>query len=213
MPRVVRRRARRGFTLLEVIIALTLTAVAVTIAASALRAATTARKRVLAHERHDGQWMRFRAQLTDMLRHAPSAESVNEPLLQVTHDALGNATLTFLSTGVRAPFGTGPAWRVTVSAQSGALTLDAVPVGRTADDATRLHTVLSGAIDSDTTSTRAAMRVQLLERAGGLSGAQWRENWPLERARPAAVALTFGDARTAPIQVALDPLPAGGGRP
>jgi general secretion pathway protein J len=193
---------RRGFTLLEVLIALMLTAVAVTIAASALRAATTARERVLAHERRDGQWLRLRAQLTDMLRHAPSAESVDEPLLRVTHDAVGVASLTFLSNGVRPPFGAGATWRVSLTVMDSALVVDATPIGADGTDVTRLHVVLDDV---------GTMRVQLLERAGGLSGAQWRDDWPLERALPAAVALSFG-SDVAPLTVTLDPLPAGGVR-
>jgi prepilin-type N-terminal cleavage/methylation domain-containing protein len=197
-----RLRRRTGFTLLEVLLALMLTAVAVTIAATAVRAATTARERVLAHEQRDGQWLRLRAQLTDMLRHAPIAESVDEPLLRVTHDTRDNASLTFLSTGVRPPFGTGPTWRVALTVVDSTLVLDATPIGASTTDATRLRTVLDGV---------TVMQVQLLERAGGLSGAQWRTTWPLERARPASVALSF-DASVAPLQVSLDPLPSGGVR-
>ncbi len=195
-------RSRVGFTLLEVIVALALTAVAVAIAASALRAATVARERVAEHAAHEGALLRFRSQLTEMLRHAPSAEIVNEPLLQVLTDDVGQQSLIFLSTGVREPFGTGAIWRVSLSQRGDSVLLDAVPLratSRRADD-TRVHTTVHSA---------GVMRAEVLERAGGLNGPQWRRDWPLTRARPAALALSFG-ANTEPLLVALDPLPVGG---
>ena len=108
-------RGRTGFTLLEVLLALLLTAVAVAIASLALRTAVTARDRVAEHRETLERESRLRAMLTDMLRHAPSAGSVDEPLLRVWRTPTGGAQLVFLSTGVRVPFGTGPTWRVTLT--------------------------------------------------------------------------------------------------
>ncbi len=197
--------ARRGFTLLELLLAIMLTAVAVAIAGSALRTATTAGERVDAHRatlEHDA---RLRSTLTDMLRHPPSAESVDEPLIRLSASASGDAQLVFLSKGVRAPFGTGATWRVTLSVDDTGLVLDAQPIGA-ATDGTVLHTVQPGVHQ---------LSIRVLERVDGLSStaggarrdAQWRSDWPLDRTRPAMIALEFGDATlTPPLIVALDPL-------
>lgn len=190
-------RRRPGFTLLELLIALVLTAVAVTIASLALRTAVTARDRVAEHRDTLERESRLRAMLTDMLRHAPSAASVDEPLLRVWRTPAGGVQLVFLSKGVRAPFGTGPTWRVTLTESGEGLALDATPIS-VDGDVTALHTLVPGI---------RALSVRLLEQAGGITSARWRDDWPLERARPAMIALGFGSDRTQPpLVVALDPL-------
>ena len=120
-------RRARGFTLLELLMAIVLTAVAVAIAAGALRAASDARVRVATHREHLERETRLRSALSDMLRHAPSAESVLEPLLVTDADARGTTRLVFLSQGVRAPFGTGRIWRVELSVDQDSLVLAAWP--------------------------------------------------------------------------------------
>lgn len=191
------RRRGAGFTLLEVMLALVLTAIAVTIASAALRTATTARDVVAVHRLTLERESRVRASLTDMLRHAPRADAVREPLLRVTRTARGDARLIFLSQGVRAPYGTGGIWRVTVSVERDSLTVDAEPIGAV-PDGTRLHSVLAGV---------PALRVLVLEPRTGSARARWRDDWPLDRARPSMIAVRFGDDKARPpLMVALDPL-------
>ncbi len=200
--RIGRRRA--GFTLLELIVALVLTAVAVTIAGSALRTASTAGERVAQHRATLERDARLRTMLTDMLRHAPSAESVDEPLLSIV-PAAGTSTrttsqLVFLTKGVRAPFGTGSTWRVVLGVTDEGLVLEAAPIGSTRD-ASMLRAVQPGV---------TAMSVRVLEQsvpgAGGRSAA-WRSDWPLAQARPAMIALDFdGTDDLPPLILALDPL-------
>ena len=195
-------RVRGGFTLLEVMLAIVLTAVAVATASLALRTATTARDRVAEHRQTLERVSRLRTMLTDMLRHAPSASAVDEPLLRVWRSPAGETQLVFLSKGVRAPFGTGPTWRVMLTQTASGLTLDATPIGVGADQAA-LHTVLPGVQD---------MSVQLLDLPGGLSDARWRSDWPLERSRPGTIAVSFGNSLP-PLVVALDPLATVATRP
>ncbi len=190
-------RRRAGFTLLEVLLAILLTAMAVAIASIALRTAVIARDGVAEHRDTLERESRLRAMLTDMLRHAPSAGSVDEPLLRTWNTPTGGTQLVFLSKGVRAPFGTGSTWRVTLTATDVGLQLDAAPVGVGADD-TALHTVVPGV---------TTFSVQVLEQAGGIASPRWRSDWPLERARPAMIALGFGDDDAhPPLVVSLDPL-------
>jgi len=194
---MMHRTTRRGFTLLELLLAILLTAVSVTLAASALRTATIAKERTTAHRTTLERESRFRSVLTDMLRHAPAAELVDEPLMQLETRAPGDTRLVFLSNGVRAPFGTGPTWRVSVSTTDSGLTLDAEAIGASRDQ-TRLHSVVPSVTTLD---------VQVLERPTTTSRGAWRNDWPLAQARPAVIALRFGEARAnPPLLVSLDPL-------
>lgn len=189
---------RRAFTLLEVITAITLTAMVLGVAGAALGAASSTRTTILSHQRTLEAEARLRSTLTDMLRHAPRPESVAEPLLRVERTPGGHARLVFLSAGVREPFGTGPAWRVTVSVADDGLTMDAVAIGRDRSDA-HLRSTVAGVDTLD---------VEVLESARVGDTARWRRDWPLERSRPALVRLRFGTSPTAapPLVVALAPL-------
>ena len=191
---------RRAFTLIEVITAITLTAIVLGIAGGALSAAGATRTTVLRHQRTLEAESRLRATLSDMLRHVPNAEAVNEPLLRIVRDVRGNAALVFLSNGVREPFGTGHAWRVTLSVAAGGLVMDAVAIGRNRSDAL-LHTTVPG-VDT--------LQIDVLEEARLGEAAQWRGDWPLERTRPALIRVRFGTAPDAPspLVVALSPLDA-----
>jgi hypothetical protein len=173
--------------LLEVMVALVLTAVAVTIAGGALRAATIAGDGVARHRETLERSARLRSMLTDMLRHAPASDAVGEPLMSVSSASDGSARLVFLSRGVRAPFGSGAIWRVSLSAGDSGLVMDAVPIGASRD-LSHLHSVISNV---------RALRVAFLERTVQMAGAQgtaavrWREDWPLTNVRPAMIALSF----------------------
>jgi general secretion pathway protein J len=190
------RGARNGFTLLEVILALTLTAVSVSIAGSALRTATIARDRIAEHRTTMEREARMRSMVSDMLRHAPRAEAVDEPLLRIVPTAGGGTQLVFLSQGVRAPFGTGAIWRVSVHVADSGLQVDAETIGA-AREGTRLQSVVPGI---------RSFSVQVLEPQRGADRAQWRTDWPLAQMRPAMIALTFGDADAPPLLVSLDPI-------
>jgi prepilin-type N-terminal cleavage/methylation domain-containing protein len=196
-----RLRARRdGFTLLELVVALSLTAVAATIAGTAVSAARRTEAVVQTHRTGEEADLRLRALLEDMLRHAPPASMTDMPLLSVT--GVGDAAvLRFVSRGVVAPFGTGTLWLVTVHRDADSLRVDAETL-RDAGEAP-LHFALGGV---------TAFAVRALEGATTLDGARWRGDWPLARVRPAAIALSWTRAGTpvAPFVVALDPLQGNG---
>jgi general secretion pathway protein J len=191
-------RARRGFTLLEVVLALTLTAIAAGIASSSLTAARRTSEVIGEHQAHAEADTRVRALLADMLRHAPDASSVEAPLLSLARDG-DHEVLTFLSTGVDMPFGTGPVWTVTVRMDGDSLVLEA-----TRPDAS-MRRVRIGDV--------SRFEVRVLNAATALEPAQWRADWPLAQARPAAIALSWahsgGGAPLAPLVVSLDPLQSG----
>lgn len=194
-----RQALRVGFTLIELVIALTLTAMAATIAGAAVGAARRTAQVVQTHRSGDEADLRVRALLQDMLRHAPPASMADGPLLAL-HGAGDATALVFLSRGVRAPFGTGPIWQVTVRRDADSLRVDAVSLRITGDEPLRMAV---GGI--------TAFDVRALEPATATDAARWRADWPLATARPAAVALTWARAGASPIPliVSLDPLPGG----
>lgn len=225
-----------GFTLLEVVIAIALTAVAVGVAASALTSATLVKERVAAHRESLELDVRFRTTLIDMLRHAPAADGVDEPLMRVTRTTGGEPQLVFLSTGVQPPYGSGGAWRVTVTGIATGISLTAEPIG-SEQDRPLLSMLLRAPMRAQLrTPMRAPMRepmrgpmrdelrttdndtpslhIRFLEQTGGRSAPRWRDDWPLERSRPAAISLRFSNDVTAPpLLVELNPLQLAVGRP
>ena len=193
--------SRPGFTLIEVVVAITLTAIVLAIAAAALGAATSARARIEAHQQTLEADSRMRALLSDMLRHAPAGDAVDEPMLRIERGGAGGPTLVFLSKGVQDPFGTGAPWRVTVRQDSNALIVDALPLGRDVS-ANALHMTLSDVPDFD---------VRVLEASRAGERALWRSDWPIVRARPQLIEMRIasGSRASTPFIVALSPLEEG----
>ncbi|MDQ6612200.1 MAG: prepilin-type N-terminal cleavage/methylation domain-containing protein [Gemmatimonadota bacterium] len=198
-------RTRHGFTLMEVITALMITALVATLAASALRAAVDVRERVQTHRVTTEAEARVTAWLGTMLRHAPAPSAVDEPLLHIERNAAsanggGSDVLTFLSQGVEAPLGTGQIWRVSLSVLPDGLHVQAVPVNA-GSNRIPLETVLPQI---------AALTVEALDVHGGAgNSAVWRHDWPLLRTMPSALRVTLQTrtgARQEPLVFDLSPL-------
>jgi prepilin-type N-terminal cleavage/methylation domain-containing protein len=195
------RRRRTGFTLVELMLALTLTAIAAAVAGTTMVAARRTGERVDAHIAVSGADVRLRGMLMEMLRHAPAGERASEPLLQIQRNAEGTV-LEFLTTGVHAPYGAGAVWRATLWEDSTGLRLQAVPVR---DD------VISPAIAMHVPKG-AALDIEVLEPTRGGERAAWRADWPVAQTRPAAVRLTWRQDGTPgePLVVVLSPLATDG---
>lgn len=191
-------RPRAGFTLLEVIVAITVTGVALTTAGMALSAARNTAARIASHGQRTEADSRVRTLLTDMLRHAPLAERVDEPLLAI--DRRGPApVLRFLTTGVREPYGTGGVWAVEVTVRDTELVVTAAPTARGAT-ATPMIATLAGV---------SAFDVRVLEHGSALESARWRADWPLAQDLPRVIELewvTDATGPSAPLRVLLAPL-------
>lgn len=195
---IKRNASRRGFTLMEVIIAIVISALVATVASAALRAGIDVRERVNRHRvTVDGE-ARALEWLGTLLRHTPPASAVNEPLVQLSHQSNGSDSLTFLSQGVDAPAGTGSIWRVTLHTDAVGLHLNAVPVRGAAPP---MESVLSHI---------TTLRAEVL--SSSLSNPEWLRDWPVLRSSPAALRLTLGLAdgsSRAAMVFALSPLTAG----
>lgn len=179
---------RAGFTLMEVITALTVTALVATLAAASLRAGMDVRERVQTHRTTTEAEARATAWIGTMLRHAPTPSAVDEPLLRISQGAFraagGESTdaLTFLSQGVEAPIGSGQIWRVSLAVQNDGLHLIAAPVN-SSSNRIPLETVLPHV---------TGLLVEALDVRGGPGNtAVWRRDWPVLRTMPTALRLTI----------------------
>lgn len=188
---------RRGFTLVELVTAVTATALAGLVAAAALQAASGAGDRVTRSRRTAEADAQARTLLTDALRHLPPASAVEGPVLALEADSAG-PVLAFPSRGVVPPFGTGSAWRVTARRRGDSLVVDALPPASLA--AAPRHAAVGGV---------AAFTVRVFD--GEASGG-WRTDWPLAERPPRAVELAWRTATDTPppVRVLLAPLGAGG---
>ena len=192
-----RLRNRQGFTLMEIMIALTVTALVATLAAAALHAGMDVRERVQEHRVTVDAEARAASWLGVMLRHPPAASAVDEAMFTVTRASDGNASATFLSQGVETPAGTGTIWRVSLFVHADGLHVRAVPTG-SARARVPLESVLPQVTQLD---------VEALQTAGGSDGAgasTWRADWPVLRSMPTAVRITMGDRM--PVVFRVSPL-------
>lgn len=194
MSRVSRVHARAGFTLLELVIALSLTAMATGVAASAIWAARRTSESQQDFAAHGESEARWRALVVDMLRHPPAAERVDRALLAV-HVTPDGQELRFLSQGVREPFGTGDVWDVVITQDSTDVVLRATPLQRPGALSAASQTLVARIADVH------GLEIAVLEPATANGAAQWRADWPLAQTRPAAVSLQWqpaGADRTVP---------------
>ena len=81
-----RRRNPQGFTLMEIMIALTVTALVATLAAAALHAGMDVRERVQEHRMTVDAEARATSWLGVMLRHPPAASAVDEAMFTISQE-------------------------------------------------------------------------------------------------------------------------------
>lgn len=191
-------RPRHGFTVLELLVALTLTAVALTLTGTALSAARSTEAAIDRSRAVALPTAQARVLLTDLLRHLPSPEEVDGPLLTLTSE--GRApTLSFLSRGLDVPFGTGPIWSVRLAQQGDTLVIDASPL-RAEPGLVARRILVSGTAPLEITALGSSPTGMIERRTAWASGVQL----------PAALALRWGRDRDGgagtELIVALDPL-------
>jgi general secretion pathway protein J len=172
------RRSGRGFTLLEVMVALLVTSLVVLLAYATLSAATDTEARVArAHAvaRHEAA---ARALLADALRHAVAeARRDGRTWALESDDAGSTRRFSFVTRGVQVPHGASGRWFVTLYASARDIRLSAVSL----DDASpTLETSLPG----------VRFSVRCFDRAAGA----WRDTWPDITRLPDAIDVTLSDS-------------------
>ncbi len=193
---------RRGFTLLELLVAIVLAGVVALLVYGTSRAAFDTETR-LAASRRDWQSQRaMRTLLEDALRNARPPLRPGDPggafqlHAQTSERGVPRDRLTFVTRGGFPPLTGDADWRMTVEATPAGVSVSAVPLGVRA--AARVAGLLPGV-------TGVEIRVQ------SPGGGPWIRQWAFPAAFPRAVLLTFWSdsaAVGAPLRVAL---PLGGG--
>lgn len=187
-------RGRRGFTLLEVLVALVVSGLVVTLAYASAQAGLDTEARLDAHRGGRERAAAIRALLGDALRHQLEGIRGGEAVFvlsdRVATDGQEADSLTFATRGIVAPYGTSAPWRVDAWRSHDTLRVAARPVD--AGDATP---PVMAALPHVT-----AFDVQVLGR--GLA-AGWRGAWPDADVSPDAVALTVQRAAEEPLQLVI----------
>jgi prepilin-type N-terminal cleavage/methylation domain-containing protein len=173
---------RRAFTLLEVMVAMTVSSVIVTLAYATLRAGTDAQTRVALARNADADLIGARGMLLDALRHMLAADARDPRAMRVERDTRGSLTrLTFTSRGVTAPLGGTAPWRCTLAQTDAGVAIE----GR-AEDGSQVPLAVS------MPSVRR-MTVRFLARADG----NWSDDPGDPTRLPVAIAIDFLDAQGA----------------
>ena len=181
-------KARSGFTLVELMIALVIGSVVALLAYSTLRAGMDVEARITAARGADETTAALRAMLSDAIRHAVSGDSRESTGLRTETDGSGRTTrLTFVSRGISSPLGGSGAWQIGLSADSSGVILDATPFD----------------------STRASLRLtargprSFTLRFLAIDDERWRTGWNDPSRLPEAVEVRFLDAQGRETMAAL----------
>jgi prepilin-type N-terminal cleavage/methylation domain-containing protein len=163
----------KGFTLLEILVAVVLTSLVALIAYGALQVSLGARDRLGAAMAVEQRSRVTRELLVDVLRNTRTPQRQGDTTFTLDGD-----TLTFVAAGGGPPLDADCDWRVTITPGAGGLMFVATPVGRSpmAVVAFRLPGV-----------TRMDVRVL------APTGDEWLDTWPASMVTPRAVAMTLWD--------------------
>lgn len=188
--------ARRGFTLLELMVAIVLAGVVALLVYGAVDAATGTQERLAAQRRALQSARAARATLHDALRNAQPARIRGDTafLLEDRRDAAGRPLdrLSFIAAGAFPPLTSDADWAVTVEPTPEGLLLTAQPIGVAAPP--RVILGAPGVVGLD-------VRVQEMTRERA-----WADRWRFPALVPRAVELTYwtGDGPLyPPVRLAL----------
>jgi prepilin-type N-terminal cleavage/methylation domain-containing protein len=182
---------RRGFTLLEVMVALVVTGIVALLAYGAASAGFDASDRLERYRATVEAQAIVRALLLDALRHLPEGggAAMNDTLFalhdRASAEGIPSDALRFFSRGVTPPLGASGSWMVTLAPAEEGVRMVAVPIGP--GEAAPVSVRLSGARGLD---------VRLLDRT---ADSLWLDRWDVAGRVPAAVALEFLSAGGVPV--------------
>lgn len=172
---------RRGFTLIELVIALTLVGVVALLVYGAANAALDTQSRIEERQlavRAERAWL---ALVEDALRNARPGAAYGAPvfIVEQNSDPEGRPRdrLKFITAGGTPPLTADADWEVTIEPTDAGLTMVAAPVG--VDAPPRLLVGLPGKTGLDVRVHGASME------------AEWLEDWRLDRLVPRAIELTY----------------------
>jgi prepilin-type N-terminal cleavage/methylation domain-containing protein len=161
----------RGFTLLEILVAVVLTSLVALLAYGAVQVSLGVRDRLGAALAVEQRARVTRELLVDVLRNTRTPQRQGD-----TTFTLDGGTLTFVAAGGGPPLDADCDWRVTIAPDAGGLMFVAIPVGRAPVAVVAFP--LPGV-------TRMDVRVL------APTGDEWLDTWPAAMVRPRAVAITL----------------------
>jgi prepilin-type N-terminal cleavage/methylation domain-containing protein len=172
-------RQLRGFTLIEVMVALVITSLVVTLGYAATSAGFDTEERLTRHRNTAESELVVRSLIGDALRHAVPGVIGGPEIFTLANRVTATGTpvdsLTFATRGIVQPFGATAAWGVSVWMESDGLHFIAVPSAGTPIVAT-----VPGILSLD---------VRVLGRG---VNAQWSESWESSYTAPEGVELFIG---------------------
>jgi prepilin-type N-terminal cleavage/methylation domain-containing protein len=173
---------RRGFVLLELMVALVVGSTVVLLAYATMRGGMEAEARVSAAREDDAVMSVMRALLSDGIRHAMVGDAATDgAALTLERASTGSgaaARLMFVTRGLNVVQGAGDAWRLSLRTDSSGVTLDADPL-HGARVPLRLHL---GTVRGFAVRFRSERDIS------------WRESWDDATQLPAAIMVRWLDA-------------------
>jgi prepilin-type N-terminal cleavage/methylation domain-containing protein len=167
---------RRGFTLVEVLIALLISSVVVVLAYATLSAGLDTQDRVADARDADAESAAMRAMIGDALRHAVPGDA-SDPLGM--HSNAAGSSLHFVTRGIDAPMGGSGRWQVSISIDTAGVSMRAE-----SRDGQRTPLTLTARRGRD-------LAVRFLPAVS----MDWRDQWEDPSRLPEAVELRFLDAQ------------------
>jgi len=181
-------RARRGFTLLELIVSIAVSGIIALLVYGSASAGFDTRDALARYRATNEAELRVRTMLADALRHASDeadAGTLPFDLVDATDPrGLPLDQLTFLTRGVLPPLGGSARWSMTLTPTARGLLVRAAPV----------EPAGAGSISAVLEQIRG-LDVQV----ASLADASWSAAWPSSGQLPAAAQLTFYDVAGAPV--------------
>lgn len=178
---------RRAFTLIEVMVALVVTGLVVSIAYATVQAGFETSDRLTAAQRGVESELVAREMLSRAIRHALPGAIGGQPVFVLRNGPLGDE-LAFRTRGIAEPNGASDVWELELVADAGGVRF----TGRAVADPNRSFSALLPRIH------RIDVRVRGRDFRDG-----WFEDWPFVDRSPVVVAIGFLDANDRPVDALL----------
>ena len=172
-------KRKRGFTLIELMVALVLTGIVSLIAYGSVQAAIDSAERLTRQRETVESEAMVRTLLSDALRHPADSPDGKPAFAMLTTAGNRGSEIQFVSRGVGGSLGVGPLWRVAVRSTTGGLELDAISLERSPAS-------IRGRIPNV-----ASIIVRVLR---SVDDRAWQDHWESPQQFPSAVEISFRDS-------------------